>query len=54
MQKWEYTTVYHPSERELNKLGDEGWELVSVAAEVSGNENDISSTVTAYLKRPKK
>lgn len=54
MQKWEYKIVYLPSESELNKLGNEGWELVSVAADVSGDAHGMSSSMTAYLKRPKK
>lgn len=28
-QRWEYKTVYNVGEAELNKLGDEGWELVA-------------------------
>ena len=32
MQKWEYKVVGHTlSEVELNRLGEEGWELVIVA-----------------------
>lgn len=53
MQKWEYKKVYDPSESKLNELGDEGWELVSVVADVSGTAYETSSTIYTYLKRPK-
>jgi hypothetical protein len=62
VQKWEYMNVAFdmnswqmivkpgPSwEDELNRLGDEGWELVTVVGPTSG-----SKTVhAALLKRPK-
>ena len=53
MQKWEYKIVHKPGEGELNKLGIEGWELVSLVAEVSGHADRTDSTIYAYLKRPK-
>jgi len=53
MQKWEYKIVRNPGEGELDKLGVEGWELVSVVAEVEGHADRTSSTIYAYLKRPK-
>ena len=53
MQKWEYKVVYGPRESELNKLGDEGWELVSVVADTSGDAYSTSSSIYAYLKRPR-
>ena len=47
MQKWEYKVVGHTlSEGELNRLGDEGWELVIVAGAGSVN-------CTMIFKRPK-
>ncbi len=49
-EKWEYKIVNtcNPSEESnLNKLGDQGWELVSV------QWNDNSSCFNYYLKRPK-
>ena len=50
MQKWEYKVIDGwPSQRELNRLGAEGWELVSVAA--VGDEFEADK-VKAYLKRP--
>lgn len=36
MKKWEYLTHISPSgmyNHELNKLGDDGWELISVTVE---------------------
>ncbi|MBM4073117.1 MAG: DUF4177 domain-containing protein [Planctomycetes bacterium] len=41
--RWEYKTLDHvgpgrPADKTLNKLGDEGWELVSVAAPSSRQE----------------
>jgi hypothetical protein len=53
MQKWEYTKVYDPNENKLNELGDQGWELMSVVADVSGTADETSSSIYAYLKRPK-
>jgi hypothetical protein len=52
MQKWEYKVVHGPSQSELNQLGAEGWELVSVIADVSGDAYSTSSSIKAYLKRP--
>ena len=42
MQKWEYMIVSGPNEETLNKLGEQGWELVA-----------LSPYNKAYLKRPK-
>ena len=53
MQKWEYKIVRDPRADELNKMGTEGWELVSVVADVSGHADPTDSTIYAYLKRPK-
>jgi hypothetical protein len=65
MIKWEYRMVTHRCERndevgafavneirvrELNGLGSEGWELVSV---VPVNEEDVLWAVTYVLKRPR-
>jgi len=52
MQKWEYQVIHSwPSEGWLNKLGDEGWELVAVAtisAPMGGKDQ-----IQVFLKRPK-
>jgi hypothetical protein len=53
MQKWEYKRVPYITENELDQLGNEGWELVSVVADVSGDAHGMSSSFVAYLKRPK-
>lgn len=47
-QKWEYKIVVLSGDNEarLEKLGEEGWELVSVTG---ATENDYP---IAYLKRP--
>ncbi len=51
MQKWEYKVTHDLRESELNKLGNEGWELVTIVAEVSGHADRTSSSVYAYFKR---
>jgi len=66
IKKWEYMIVKDPKEGDLNKLGDEGWELVSVTDSTTDIEADLTNdvggggsvtscegTVTAYLKREK-
>ena len=46
MKKWEYKTVFGSvSDRELNKLSKEGWELVTIER----NENLMLSRF--YFKR---
>jgi hypothetical protein len=47
MQKWEYKVVNSSlSEQELNKLGEEGWELIGVATWEPFE-------IKLYFKRPK-
>ncbi|MBL8208020.1 MAG: hypothetical protein JNM09_27550, partial [Blastocatellia bacterium] len=46
-QRWEYKTVYNVSEADLDKLGDEGWELVASAF------NPGPNSLYYTLKRPK-
>jgi hypothetical protein len=65
MQKWEYTccSVTEPSLlytdllNHLNKLGEEGWELVGIAAPLATHEGIAGQTIkhqlTYWLKRPK-
>ncbi len=51
MQKWEYKVLKGwPTEVELNRLGSEGWELVSVTA-ASKYGYTGEQTVAAHLKR---
>lgn len=48
--KWEYATVpllIHATKQILDQWGQDGWELVSVLANPSGEQH------VAYLKRPK-
>ena len=47
MQKWEYKVIKGSStnEDELNRLGQEGWELVTAAL-------GADSSFRLYLKRP--
>jgi len=46
-QKWEYKKETHLDEAGMNKLGAQGWELVSVSSDRDGNNK-------YYLfKRPK-
>ena len=45
--KWEYISIrLNDNHSSLNKLGQEGWELVSVVFDVSGH------ALLAYFKRP--
>ena len=61
MQKWEYLSRSNwLDERELNALGEQGWELVAVASggRTSKETGDIipgfdSYRVRLYFKRPK-
>lgn len=49
IKKWEYCTRFwgsSVSESMLNRMGDEGWELVSVVQVYPG-------TLMQYFKRPK-
>ncbi|MDT5063343.1 MAG: hypothetical protein QOH63_3802 [Acidobacteriota bacterium] len=47
MQKWEYKNISDPSEKLLNMLGAEGWELVAVII------NPNNAWISFYFKRPK-
>jgi hypothetical protein len=46
MQKWEYRILGKLTEVELNTMGIEGWELISIAFIERGN------VYTHYFKRP--
>jgi hypothetical protein len=56
--KWEYKLA-NVNEKELNRLGDEGWEVVGTASQISSQSargdtvSQISSRIQAILKRPK-
>ena len=59
--KWEYKIVMldadnAQAEKEINKLGDEGWELVGTASDTVANPGGgrISTKVKLFFKRPKK
>lgn len=62
MQRWEYTAVFISYEKQkkefhlLNRLGLEGWELVSAVGHIdraSGHFHmAISQGITHILKRP--
>jgi hypothetical protein len=48
VQRWEYKIEYNASEKKLNQLGEEGWELIGASPEAS------TSNVTGfYFKRQK-
>jgi hypothetical protein len=55
-QKWEYMEVTRKTEAflvgEMNELGAEGWELVSVVKHRDGKGISEFLTWTAFLKRP--
>lgn len=44
--QWEYHVLYRPHQTDLNALGQQGWELVSVTNVAPGTAN-----VVGYLKR---
>lgn len=62
--KWEYKIAElseddKASEKEMNKLGDEGWELVGTTSNVSAprsgqGSSKISTQVRLVFKKPKK
>lgn len=47
MQKWEYRVEECLGDYQLDKLGEQGWELVAVTS------NDSGSPLKFYFKRPK-
>lgn len=47
MQKWEYKVAMGISEQELNAMGLQGWELVSVV------QSEFEKVRRFYFKRPK-
>jgi hypothetical protein len=53
---WEYKLLYGGKhfEDDLNRLGADGWELVSVTAQQTGQLGALSTAkAIAYLKRPR-
>jgi hypothetical protein len=61
LPKWEYKVMAlggddQATEKELNKLGDEGWELVGtpgVTSSTAGSGGTVSTKVRLIFKRPK-
>ena len=58
MKKFEYLVqfysgkMWHEMSRQLDALGKDRWELVSVCADVQGDEGDIgTSGYNCFLKR---
>jgi hypothetical protein len=51
-QRWEYKVEYHGtiSEKKLNELGAEGWELVSTEISIKNGDSNVTSF---YFKRQK-
>jgi len=47
--QWEYKVEYEPSEKKINQLGGEGWELVAVGSKTS----TTVSVLTYVFKRQK-
>jgi ribosomal protein L12E/L44/L45/RPP1/RPP2 len=53
-QNWEYRAVERKlSEKDMNELGAQGWELAAVAGGGSGATAAGSSVTTLYFKRKK-
>jgi hypothetical protein len=54
MQKWEYKVMQMVFDDDLDRAGEEGWELVSVIAtkEEADGTQEVADSITAYLKRP--
>ena len=60
--KWEYKIAHWTDDemsKEMNRLGDEGWELVATTSEVSAfgkaqGSSPISTKVRLIFKKPKK
>lgn len=64
MHRWEYMVMPGPklTQQELNQLGEQGWELAGVAAQVYSPESAqgpydrrpaTTTVITFYFKRPK-
>ena len=51
MTKWEYFVVDNLTEEAANKLGEEGWELVSVRRHHRDNHPDYSDSAQGWFKR---
>ena len=53
MQKWEYKCIakysWNVGEDELNTLGEQGWELVTVVKAI--RDSDLNDVFQFYLKR---
>jgi hypothetical protein len=47
-KRWEYKVEYNATEKKLNQLGDQGWELVGASPEAS-----TSNLTGFYFKRQK-
>ena len=45
MNRWKYFTIKNPSKLQIDTLGEEGWELVSIA-------NNGGSVFFYFYKRP--
>ncbi len=47
MPRWEYRVLHDTPAHELNEIGDEGWEIVTVEFD------DEGEILNAFAKRPK-
>lgn len=51
--KWEYKTIQYFDEKDLNELGDHGWELVTIITRTINTTSLHEPVLTAFLKREK-
>jgi hypothetical protein len=54
MTTYEFRRVENPLEADLNKLGQEGWQLVSVLSEASHSSYGGAYCTVAWLQREQK
>src|SRR5687768_14995321 len=51
VHRWEYFCFNSPTQEQLNRAGHLGWELISSASDVQGNQYGTGSTYTFCFRR---